>query len=83
MPSLISFSPKTLPTTDIIRLYDKAKKVMKYLRSEDRLLDIHIPPPYSPELNPVELVWSVLKSGRIGRMALKTKDSFSMLSVQG
>ncbi|WP_216638587.1 hypothetical protein, partial [Endozoicomonas arenosclerae] len=31
---------------------------------------------YSPELNPVELIWSVLKSGRIGRMALKTKDQF-------
>ena len=54
----------------------KAKKVMKYLRGEKRLLDIHILPPYSPELNPVELVWSALKSGRIGRMALKTKDQF-------
>ena len=31
----------------------KAKKVMKYLRGEKRLLDIHILPPYSPELNPV------------------------------
>ncbi|NKC15474.1 MAG: hypothetical protein GKR94_25745 [Gammaproteobacteria bacterium] len=33
-------------------------------------------PPYSPELNPVELIWSVLKSSRIGRMALKTKEQF-------
>ncbi|PJE77890.1 hypothetical protein CI610_03181 [invertebrate metagenome] len=41
----------------------KAKKVMKYLNNEDRLLDIQLLPPYSPELNPVELVWSLLKSG--------------------
>ncbi|WP_245662857.1 IS630 family transposase [Endozoicomonas arenosclerae] len=54
----------------------KAKKVMKYLGKEERLLDIQLLPPYSPELNPVELIWSVLKSGRIGRMALKTKDQF-------
>ena len=54
----------------------KAKKVMKYLHKEDRLVDIQLLPPYSPELNPVELVWSGLKSGRIGRMALKTRDQF-------
>ena len=54
----------------------KAKKVMKYLRAEKRLLDIHILLPYSPELNPVELVWSALISGRIGHMALKTKEQF-------
>ena len=53
-----------------------AKKVMKYLKKEERLLDIQLLPPYSPELNPVELVWSVLKSGHIGRMALKTKKAF-------
>ncbi|MTI12271.1 transposase [Sansalvadorimonas verongulae] len=39
-------------------------------------MDIHLLPPYPPELNPVELVWSALKTGRIGRMALKTKDQF-------
>ena len=54
----------------------KAKKVMKFLKREERLLDIQLLPPYSPELNPVELVWSVLKGGRIGRMALKTKKQF-------
>ena len=54
----------------------KAKKVMKFLHGENRLLGIHLLPPYSPELNPVELVWSVLKTGRIGRMALKSKDQF-------
>ena len=54
----------------------KAKKVMKYLAGETRLLEIHLLPPYSPELNPVELVWSVLKSGHIGRMALKTREQF-------
>ncbi len=35
----------------------KAKKVMKYPTGEKRLLEIHLLPPYSPELNPVELVW--------------------------
>ena len=54
----------------------KAKKVTKYVKKEEQLLDIQLLPPYSPELNPVELVWSTLKSGYIGRMALKTKSAF-------
>ncbi len=53
-----------------------AKKVMKYLKREPRLLDIQLLPPYSPELNPVELVWGSLKSGRVGRMILRTKEAF-------
>ena len=60
-------------------LCTKAKKVMKFLRGENRLLDIHLLPPYSPELNPVQLVWSALKTCRIGRIDLKDeKLSISM-----
>ncbi len=33
----------------------KAKKIMKYPAGEKRLLEIHLLPPYSPELSPVEL----------------------------
>ncbi|WP_079253905.1 IS630 family transposase [Endozoicomonas arenosclerae] len=54
----------------------KAKKVQNYLKSESRLLGIHVLPAYSPELNPDEFVWGFLKSGCIGRMILRTKDQF-------
>ena len=47
-----------------------------HLKREPLLLDIQLLPPYSPELNPVELVWGSLKSGRIGRMILRTKEQF-------
>ena len=36
----------------------KAKKVLKYLQQEPRLLGIHILPTYSPELNPNEYAWN-------------------------
>ena len=54
----------------------RAKKVMAFMESEPRLLDIQILPAYSPELNPAELVWSLLKFGVIGRMLLRSKTQF-------
>lgn len=36
----------------------KAKKVLKYLQQEPRLLGIHILSAYSPELNPNEYAWN-------------------------
>ena len=54
----------------------KAKKVLKYLQQEPRLLGIHILSAYSPELNPDEYVWSCLRSGHLGRLVLRSKEAF-------
>ena len=54
----------------------KAKKVLKYIQQEPRLLGVHVLPAYSPELNPDEYVWGHLKSGHLGRMTIRTKEQF-------
>ena len=51
----------------------KAKKVERYVASLKGQLRIFLLPPYSPELNPDELVWNDLKNNCIGK-----KPSFSL-----
>ena len=48
----------------------KAKKVTKFVESVSDRLQLFYLPPYSPELNPDELVWNDLKNNAIGRKAL-------------
>ena len=48
----------------------KAKKVKTYLASVPDRLELFFLPPYSPELNPDELVWNDLKNNAIGRKAI-------------
>lgn len=52
----------------------KAKKVRKFVESTEGRLRIYFLPPYSPELNPDELVWNDLKNNGIGRVALTGPD---------
>ena len=52
----------------------KAKKVKKFIESTDGKLRLFILPPYSPELNPDELVWNNLKNHRIGRKMITGPD---------
>ena len=66
----------------------KAKKVREFIESTKGKLRIFILPPYSPELNPDELVWNNLKNHRIGRKMiagpndLKHKIISSLRSLQ-
>ena len=52
----------------------KAKKVREFIESTKGKLRIFILPPYSPELNPDELVWNNLKNHRIGRKTIAGPD---------
>ena len=52
----------------------KAKKVREFIKSTKGKLRLFILPPYSPELNPDELVWNNLKSHRIGRKIITGPD---------
>jgi transposase len=45
----------------------KAKSVERYVAEQDNKLALFILPPYSPELNPDELVWADLKAHGTGR----------------
>ena len=66
----------------------KAKKVREYIEGTKGKLRLFILPPYSPELNPDELVWNNLKNHRVGRKMvtgpddLKQKIISSLRSLQ-
>jgi len=51
----------------------KARKVKAFLESVADRLRLFCLPPYSPELNPDELVWNYTKTHRVGRMVPATK----------
>lgn len=53
----------------------KAKKVKKFVESESDRLELFFLPPYSPELNPDELVWNDLKNNALGRKAIDSVES--------
>lgn len=52
----------------------KSRKVKKFIKSLKGRLSLYYLPPYSPELNPDELVWNDLKTNSIYRKSIKTKE---------
>ena len=52
----------------------KSKKVKEYVESTEGVLKLFYLPPYSPDLNPDELVWGHLKYHGLGKVCLKTKE---------
>jgi transposase len=61
----------------------KAKKVREYIESTDGNLRLFILPPYSPELNPSELVWNSVKSKRVGRKTITGPDDLKRKVISG
>ena len=51
----------------------KAKLVRTFVEANKDRIELVILPPYSPELNPDELVWAHVKQ-RVGRKAVQTKE---------
>lgn len=52
----------------------RAKKVLDFVRSTQGQLRLFFLPPYSPELNPDELVWNNLKNHGIGKRLIRSRD---------
>jgi transposase len=61
----------------------KAGKVKKFIDSTEGMLHVFILPPYSPELNPSELVWNSLKNHRIGRKVVSGPDDLKRKVISG
>jgi len=66
-------------TTPIILIADRAsfhhsKKVRDFVRSNRKKIRVYFLPGYSPEMNPDEQVWNVVKSKKIGKKSVKTKS---------
>lgn len=66
----------------------KSKLTKAYVATVHQKLELFILPPYSPDLNPDELVWNHLKSHTVGRSTVTDKADFkkriskSMRSLQ-
>lgn len=66
----------------------KSKKTNEFVESQKDHLELFYLPPYSPELNPDELVWNHLKTHTTGRSTVSDKNDFkkkvtrSMKSLQ-
>ena len=66
----------------------KSKKTKEFVESQKDKLELFYLPPYSPELNPDELVWNHLKTHTTGRSTVSDKKDFkkkvtrSMKSLQ-
>ena len=65
-----------------------SKKTKEFVASVTEKLELFYLPPYSPDLNPDELVWSHLKNHTVGRTTVVDKKDFkkkvvgSMKSLQ-
>jgi transposase len=55
----------------------KAKLVRQFVADNSDRIELFFLPPYSPELNPDELVWGNVKT-RIAKMAIQTKDRLKL-----
>lgn len=53
----------------------KAKIVKEYVQSLEGRLELHFLPPYAPDLNPDEFVWSYMKSNGVSKKPLKQNES--------
>ena len=57
----------------------RARKVMEYVRATEGRLRLFFLPPYSPELNPDELVWNNLKNHGIGKRIIYTREQMKQI----
>ena len=53
----------------------KANVVKAYLKSLQGRLELHFLPPYAPDLNPDEFVWSYMKNNGVSKKPLKKNES--------
>lgn len=53
----------------------KAKKVQEYVKSTNGMLELHVLPPYAPDLNPDEFVWQHAKTNGVAKKPLKQNES--------
>ena len=53
----------------------KANRVKQYVQSLKGRLELHFLPPYAPDLNPDEFVWSDMKTNGVSKKPLKKNES--------
>jgi len=58
----------------------RSKRVREFVEATEGRLKLFFLPAYSPELNPDELVWNHVKSHKIGRTVVETKEQLTALA---
>ena len=59
----------------------RARKVFDFVRNTKGKLRLFFLPPYSPELNPDELVWNHLKNHGVGKRVVKSRDDLKRVVI--
>ncbi|MBA9007271.1 IS630 family transposase [Thermomonospora cellulosilytica] len=59
-----------------------AKMVQRFVASTQGRLELFFLPPYSPELNPDEWVWKNVKSDRVGRQSVLSRDELKLFAAR-
>ena len=59
----------------------RARKVFEFVRKTKGKLRLFFLPPYSPELNPDELVWNHLKNHGVGKRVVKSRDELKRVVI--
>lgn len=59
----------------------RARKVFDFVQSTNGWLRLFFLPPYSPELNPDELVWNHLKNHGIGKRMVRSREELKRIAI--
>ena len=59
----------------------RSRAVKDFAASTEGRLQLFFLPPYSPQVNPDELVWNAVKNQRVGRAAIRTKQDLKRVLV--
>lgn len=59
----------------------RARKVLEFVKDSDGWLRLFFLPPYSPELNPDELVWNHLKNHGVGKRIPRSRDELKSIVI--
>ena len=57
----------------------RSRAVKNFVEGTEGRLELHFLPPYSPELNPIELVWNHAKNHQIGKQVITGPDQLKKL----
>jgi len=59
----------------------RARKVFEFVRKRKGMLRLFFLPPYSPELNPDELVWNHLKNHGVGKRIVRSREELKRVVI--
>ena len=59
----------------------RSKAVREFVEAHSELIELHFLPPYSPQLNPIELLWNHAKNHQIGKSTIVGPDQMKSVVI--